>query len=65
MGCEAQYIRYKILIKECHQITSVADYVVQFTSDLQKDANLEVQQLEETNDPWILFTDGASNIRAS
>jgi len=42
---------------------ALADFVADFTSDLQEQANLEVQQLEETKDPWILYTDGASNVR--
>ncbi|KAJ0490291.1 putative ribonuclease H [Helianthus annuus] len=32
---------------------------------MQREAELEVQQLEETKDPWILFTDGASNVKGT
>ncbi|KAK1431700.1 hypothetical protein QVD17_08256 [Tagetes erecta] len=44
---------------------ALADFVADFTSDLQVQAYLEVQQLEETKDPWILYTDGASNVRGT
>jgi ribonuclease HI len=44
---------------------ALADFVANFSSELQEEADLEVQQLEETKDPWILFTDGASNIRGT
>jgi ribonuclease HI len=39
--------------------------VADFSSDLPKEADLEIQQLEETKNPWILFTDGASTIRGT
>ncbi|KAJ0885315.1 putative nucleotidyltransferase, Ribonuclease H [Helianthus annuus] len=44
---------------------ALADFVADFSSDLQKEAELEVQQLEETKDPWILYTDGSSNIKGT
>ncbi|KAJ0521768.1 putative ribonuclease H [Helianthus annuus] len=54
-------IRYepRIAIKS----QALADFVADFSSDLQKEAELEVQQLEETKDPWILHTDGSSNVK--
>ncbi|KAI3824953.1 hypothetical protein L1987_06426 [Smallanthus sonchifolius] len=33
-----------------------------FSIDIQHEANLEVQQLEESKDKWIIFTDGSSNV---
>jgi len=47
------------------KLQALADFVADFTSDLQVQADLEVQQLEETKDPWILYTDGASNVRGT
>ncbi|KAF5795600.1 putative nucleotidyltransferase, Ribonuclease H [Helianthus annuus] len=44
---------------------ALADFVADFSSDLQKEAELEVQQLEETKDPWILYTDGSSNVKGT
>ncbi|KAK1421700.1 hypothetical protein QVD17_24249 [Tagetes erecta] len=44
---------------------ALADFVADFTCDLQVQADLEVQQLEETKDTWILYTDGASNVRGT
>ncbi|XP_076899519.1 uncharacterized protein LOC143553398 [Bidens hawaiensis] len=44
---------------------ALADFVVDFSSDMLEEADLEVQQVEETKDPWILFTDGASNVRGT
>ncbi|KAJ0942260.1 putative integrase, catalytic core, ribonuclease H domain, ribonuclease H-like superfamily [Helianthus annuus] len=44
---------------------ALADFVAGFGSDLQKEAELEVQQLDETKDPWILHTDGSSNIKGT
>ncbi|KAF5802492.1 putative aspartic peptidase domain superfamily [Helianthus annuus] len=44
---------------------ALADFVADFSSDLQKEAELEVQQLDETKDPWILHTDGSSNIKGT
>ncbi|KAK1413130.1 hypothetical protein QVD17_34897 [Tagetes erecta] len=44
---------------------ALADFVADFTNDLQEHAGLEIEQLEETKDPWILFTDGASNVRGT
>ncbi|XP_076910210.1 uncharacterized protein LOC143567775 [Bidens hawaiensis] len=42
---------------------ALADFVADSNIALQKEADLKVQQLEETKDPWILFTDGESNVR--
>ncbi|KAI3732604.1 hypothetical protein L1987_63810 [Smallanthus sonchifolius] len=42
---------------------ALADFVTDFSSDIHQEADLEVQQLEESKDTWILFTYGASNIR--
>ncbi|KAJ0548844.1 putative nucleotidyltransferase, Ribonuclease H [Helianthus annuus] len=44
---------------------ALADFMADFSSDLQKEAELEVQQLEETKDPWILYTDGSSNVKGT
>ncbi|KAI3827873.1 hypothetical protein L1987_01961 [Smallanthus sonchifolius] len=44
---------------------SLADFVTDFSSDIQHEAGLEVQQLEESKDKWTLFTDGASNVRGT
>ena len=44
---------------------ALADFVADFSSDLQREAELEVQQLEKTKDPWTLFTDGASNVKGT
>ena len=44
---------------------ALADFVADFSSDLQREAELEVQQLEETKDPWTLYTDGSSNVKGT
>ncbi|XP_076948514.1 uncharacterized protein LOC143620791 [Bidens hawaiensis] len=44
---------------------ALADFVADFSSDLEEQANLDVQQLEETKDPWTLFTDEASNVKGT
>ncbi|KAJ0442843.1 putative reverse transcriptase, RNase H-like domain, DNA/RNA polymerase superfamily [Helianthus annuus] len=44
---------------------ALADFVADSSSDLQREAELEVQQLEKTKDPWTLFTDGASNVKGN
>ncbi|KAJ0433317.1 putative nucleotidyltransferase, Ribonuclease H [Helianthus annuus] len=44
---------------------ALADFVADFSSDLQREAELEVQQLDETKDPWILHTDGSSNVKGT
>ena len=36
-----------------------------FSSELEESAKLEVKNLDESEDPWILFTDGASNVRGT
>ncbi|KAI3695248.1 hypothetical protein L1987_78240 [Smallanthus sonchifolius] len=41
------------------------DFVADFSSDIQHEADIEVQQLEESKDKWTLFTDGASNVRGT
>jgi len=44
---------------------ALADFVADFTSDLQEQPDLELQKLEEIKYPWILFTNGASNFRGT
>ncbi|KAI3812676.1 hypothetical protein L1987_17388 [Smallanthus sonchifolius] len=44
---------------------ALADFVADFSSDIQHEADLEVQQLEESKDEWTLFTDSASNVRGT
>ncbi|KAK1441334.1 hypothetical protein QVD17_07181 [Tagetes erecta] len=44
---------------------ALADFVADFSDDLIKEADLEVQQLEEDKGLWILHTDGASNVRGT
>ncbi|KAI3704181.1 hypothetical protein L1987_74396 [Smallanthus sonchifolius] len=44
---------------------ALAYFVADFSNDIHQKADLEVQQLEESKDTWILFTDGASNIRGT
>ncbi|KAI3821347.1 hypothetical protein L1987_08913 [Smallanthus sonchifolius] len=44
---------------------ALADFVVDFSSDIQQETDLEVQQLEDSKDEWTLFTDGASNVRGT
>lgn len=44
---------------------ALADFVADFSIDLEKEVELEVQQLDEMKEKWILFTDGASNIRGT
>jgi ribonuclease HI len=44
---------------------ALADFVADFSSDIVEEANKEVQQLEEAGGNWILYTDGASNIRGT
>ena len=44
---------------------ALADFVADFSDDLLKDADLEVRQLHEDEGKWILFTDGASNVRGT
>ncbi|KAJ0951779.1 putative nucleotidyltransferase, Ribonuclease H [Helianthus annuus] len=56
-------IRYKP--RTAIKSQALADFVADFSSDLQKEAELEVQQLEETKDPWILYTDGSSNVKGT
>ncbi|KAJ0746342.1 putative ribonuclease H [Helianthus annuus] len=50
---------YDIKYKPRTAIKSQA--LADLSSDLQREAELEVQQLDEIKDPWKLFTDGASN----
>jgi hypothetical protein len=57
------YIKYEP--RNAIKSQALTDFVADFSSDLQKEADLEVQQLEETKDHWILFTDGASNIKGT
>ena len=44
---------------------ALADFVADFSNDIIQEAELEVQQLEESKDPWILYTDGASNVKGT
>ncbi|KAK1411205.1 hypothetical protein QVD17_37751 [Tagetes erecta] len=44
---------------------AIADFVADFTSDLHVQAYFEVQKLDETKDHWILYTDGASNVKGT
>nr|XP_043611674.1 uncharacterized protein LOC122583320 [Erigeron canadensis] len=42
---------------------ALADFVADFTNDLQPEADLEVKLLTEKCEKWILHTDGAANVR--
>ncbi|KAJ0856311.1 putative ribonuclease H [Helianthus annuus] len=42
---------------------ALADFVADFSSDIQDEVDLEVQQLGESSGSWTLYTDGASNVR--
>ena len=44
---------------------ALADFVADFNSDIQHEADVEVQQLQDPDQKWTLFTDGASNVRGS
>jgi len=44
---------------------ALADFVADFSSELKPEVDLEVKMLEETTETWILYTDGASNIRGT
>ena len=44
---------------------TLADFVADFSIDIQPEVDLEVQQLDESKQNWILFTDGASNVRGT
>ncbi|KAK9050558.1 hypothetical protein SSX86_029875 [Deinandra increscens subsp. villosa] len=46
---------------------ALADFVADFSTDIQQEADHELQQLqqEENSGCWTLFTDGASNIRGT
>ena len=44
---------------------ALADFVADFSIDIQPEVDLEVQQLDESKENWILFTDGASNVRGT
>jgi ribonuclease HI len=44
---------------------ALADFVADFSNDIVEEANKEVQQLQEAGENWILYTDGASNIRGT
>ncbi|KAI3797991.1 hypothetical protein L1987_33257 [Smallanthus sonchifolius] len=44
---------------------ALADFVADFSSDIQQEADLEVQRLEESKDEWNLFTDGVSNVKGT
>ncbi|KAI3744713.1 hypothetical protein L1987_57804 [Smallanthus sonchifolius] len=41
---------------------TLVDFVADFNSYIQHEADLEVQQLEESKDEWTLFTYGVSNV---
>ncbi|XP_076890101.1 uncharacterized protein LOC143541049 [Bidens hawaiensis] len=40
---------------------ALADFVTDFSSDIQQEANWKVQQLDQDKGKWILFTNGASS----
>ncbi|KAJ0742766.1 putative nucleotidyltransferase, Ribonuclease H [Helianthus annuus] len=42
---------------------ALANFVANFSSDIQDEVDLEVQQLGESSGSWTLYTDGASNVR--
>ncbi|KAL9999326.1 putative ribonuclease H [Helianthus debilis subsp. tardiflorus] len=42
---------------------ALADFVADFSSDIQNEVDLEAQQLGENLESWTLYTDGASNVR--
>ncbi|KAD2028401.1 hypothetical protein E3N88_41990 [Mikania micrantha] len=44
---------------------ALADFVADFSSDIQLEADSEVKLLEEDTDEWTLHTDGASNVRGT
>ncbi|KAK9070324.1 hypothetical protein SSX86_010725 [Deinandra increscens subsp. villosa] len=44
---------------------ALADFVADFSSDILPEVELEVKQLEEASGSWILYTDGASNVRGT
>ncbi|XP_076881090.1 uncharacterized protein LOC143529107 [Bidens hawaiensis] len=44
---------------------ALADFVADFSSELEEQVSQEIQQLEETKDPWIPFKDGASNVKGT
>jgi len=44
---------------------ALANFVADFSTDIQQEVDLEVQMLNEDTQGWTLFTDGASNVRGS
>jgi ribonuclease HI len=44
---------------------ALADFVADFSNELKPEVDLEVKLLEETFEKWILYTDGASNVRGT
>ncbi|KAK9073810.1 hypothetical protein SSX86_006404 [Deinandra increscens subsp. villosa] len=44
---------------------ALADFVADFSSDILPEAEEEVRKLDELEEPWILYTDGASNVRGT
>ena len=44
---------------------ALADFVADFSNDILVEVEKEVQQLGESKDSWILYTDGASNVRGT
>ncbi|KAK9053624.1 hypothetical protein SSX86_024698 [Deinandra increscens subsp. villosa] len=44
---------------------ALADFVADFRSDILPEAEEEVRKLDELEEPWILYTDGASNVRGT
>ncbi|KAD4585878.1 hypothetical protein E3N88_23479 [Mikania micrantha] len=44
---------------------ALADFVADFSSDLQPEVDLEIKLLDEDTGEWTLFTDGSSNVRGT
>ncbi|KAK1432046.1 hypothetical protein QVD17_08935 [Tagetes erecta] len=64
---DAETSAYDIIYEPRTAIKSqaLADFVADFSDDLIKEADLEVQQLEEDKGLWVLHIDGASNVRGT
>ena len=57
---------YNIIYEPRSTIKSqaLADFVADFSDDLKKEVDIEVEQLRKENvGKWILYTDGASNAK--
>ncbi|KAD3067148.1 hypothetical protein E3N88_35028 [Mikania micrantha] len=44
---------------------ALADFVADFSNDLQPEVDLEIKLLDEDTGEWTLFTDGSSNVRGT